>query len=154
VRGRRTVGRYIISVTALINLHSSLLPAFKGNDAWEYIAAYGARFTGSTVEFIHERMDEGKIILQTVCPWDDTQPEAVLRHRGFVQQCRALLQLARWLAEGRVRTDGCRVLVQGARFDNFEFSPALDFDDAMRFERAFRASLNPTPVHAPCPVAA
>ena len=121
----------------LINLHPSLLPAFKGNDAWEYIAAYGARFTGSTVEFIHERMDEGKIILQTVCPWDDTQPEAVMRHRVFVQQCRALLQVARWLAERRVRTEECRVIVQGARFDSFEFSPALDFPEAIRFERPF-----------------
>lgn len=119
----------------LVNLHPSLLPAFKGNDAWEYIAAYGARFTGSTVEFIHERMDEGKIILQTVCPWDDTQREAVLRHRVFVQQSRALLQVARWLAEGRVRTDGCRVIVERACFDSFEFSPALDYPEAMSFER-------------------
>src|SRR5262249_30866085 len=84
-------------VDRLINLHPALLPAFKGNDAWEYVSAYGVRFTGSTVEFIHERMDEGKIILQTVCPWDANQPPAFTRHRIFVQQCKALIQVARWL---------------------------------------------------------
>lgn len=117
----------------LVNLHPSLLPAFKGNDAWEYVSAYGARFVGSTVEFIHERMDEGKIILQSVCPWDDNQPAEFTRHRIFVQQCQSLLQLARWLADGRVSTTGCRVRVADARFDSQEFSPALDFPDALQF---------------------
>ncbi len=115
----------------LVNLHPSLLPAFKGNDAWEYMEAYGVRFAGSTVEFIHERMDEGKIILQAVCPWDSGRAPEFTRHRVFVQQCKSLLQVARWLAEGRVSTDGCRVQVRGARFDNLEFSPALDFAEAI-----------------------
>jgi phosphoribosylglycinamide formyltransferase-1 len=110
----------------LVNLHPSLLPAFKGNDAWEYVKAYGVRFAGSTVEFVHERMDEGKIILQTVCPWDARQPASFTRHRIFIQQCKSLLQVARWLADGRIRTTGCRVEVRDARFDSAEFSPALD----------------------------
>jgi phosphoribosylglycinamide formyltransferase-1 len=119
-------------VDRLVNLHPALLPAFKGNDAWEYVSAYGVRFTGSTVEFIHERMDEGKIILQTVCPWDANQPAAFTRHRVFVQQCKALLQVARWLSERRIVTEGCKVTIRDARFDNLEFSPALDFDDALK----------------------
>jgi phosphoribosylglycinamide formyltransferase 1 len=117
----------------LINLHPTLLPAFKGNDAWEYVKHYGVRFAGSTVEFIHERMDEGRIIIQSVCPWDDTRSSNFTRHRIFVQQCKSLLQVAKWLAEGRVRTDGCRVSVQNARFNSLEFSPALDWSAAMRF---------------------
>ncbi|MGD0348737.1 MAG: formyltransferase family protein [Verrucomicrobiota bacterium] len=117
----------------LVNLHPTLLPAFKGNDAWEYVQAYGVRFAGSTMEFVHERMDEGKIILQTVCPWDANRPAEFTRHRVFVQQCQSLLQVAKWLADGRIRTDGCRVTVRDARFDSCEFSPALDFPDALRF---------------------
>lgn len=118
----------------IINLHPSLLPAFKGNDAWIYVQAYGVRFAGSTVEFIHERMDEGKIILQTIFPWDANRPADWMRHRLFVQQCRSLLQVARWLSEGRVSTDGCRVLIRDASFDSFEFSPALDYPEAIQFE--------------------
>jgi len=128
----------------LINLHPALLPAFKGNDAWEYVQAYGVRFIGSTVEFIYERMDEGKIILQTVCPWDANRPVEFMRHRIFVQQCQSLLQVAKWLAEGRITTDGCRVNVRGARFDSGEFSPALDFPDAIRFVRPPPAGFHET----------
>ncbi len=117
----------------VVNFHPSLLPAFKGNDAWEYVQAYGVRFAGSTVEFVHERMDEGKIILQAVCPWDDTRPAAFTRHRIFVQQCQSVLQVTRWLADGRVRTDGHRVTVGGATFGSPEFSPALDFPEALLF---------------------
>ena len=120
-------------VDRLVNLHPSLLPAFKGNDAWEYVQAYGVRFAGSTVEFIHERMDEGKIILQTVCPWDAGRSPEFTRHRIFVQQCKSLLQVASWLADGRISTDGCRVVVSEAGFDSSEFSPALDSSDAIRF---------------------
>jgi phosphoribosylglycinamide formyltransferase-1 len=121
-------------VDRLVNLHPSLLPSFKGNDAWEYVQTYGVRFAGSTVEFIHERMDEGKIILQTACPWDANQPPEFTRHRVFIQQCKSLLQVARWLAEGRISTDGCRVAVRDARFDSGEFSPALDFSEAIHFK--------------------
>jgi phosphoribosylglycinamide formyltransferase-1 len=120
-------------VDRLINFHPSLLPAFKGNDAWEYVKAYGVRFAGSTVEFIHERMDEGKIILQAVCPWDANCSAEFTRHRVFIQQCKSLLQITKWLVEDRISTNGCRVTVRDARFDSSEFSPALDFSDAINF---------------------
>lgn len=120
-------------VDRLINLHPSLLPAFKGNDAWEYVQAYGVRFVGSTVEFIHERMDEGKIILQAVCPWDAGRSAEFSRHRVFIQQCKSLLQVTKWLVEDRISTNDCRVTVRDARFDSLEFSPALDFSDAIHF---------------------
>jgi folate-dependent phosphoribosylglycinamide formyltransferase PurN len=120
-------------VDRLVNFHPSLLPAFKGNDAWEYVKAYGVRFAGSTVEFIHERMDEGKIILQAVCPWDANRSAEFMRHRIFIQQCKSLLQVTKWLIEDRISTDGCQVTVRDAHFDSFEFSPALDFSDAIQF---------------------
>jgi len=120
-------------VDRLINLHPSLLPAFKGNDAWEYVQAYGVRFVGSTVEFIHERMDEGKIILQAVSPLDASRSPEFTRHRVFIQQCKSLLQVTKWLFEDRISTNGCQVTVRDARFDSLEFSPALDFSDAIHF---------------------
>ena len=122
-----------VYVDRLINLHPSLLPAFKGNDAWEYVQAYGVRFVGSTVEFIHERMDEGKIILQSVCPLDANRPAEFIRHRVFIQQCKSLLQVTKWLVEDRISTSGCKVTVRDACFDSLEFSPALDFSDAIHF---------------------
>jgi phosphoribosylglycinamide formyltransferase 1 len=114
----------------VLNFHPSLLPAFKGLDGFEATIEYPARFAGNTVELIAEVMDEGKIVMQTTCPVDPTTSTERTRHRVFVQQCQALIQTAHWLQEGRITTEGRRVVVAGARFDDPSFSPALDSDDA------------------------
>ena len=49
----------------IINLHPSLLPAFKAaknaiDDAWNY----GVKISGCTVHFVNEKLDDGKIIAQ------------------------------------------------------------------------------------------
>jgi phosphoribosylglycinamide formyltransferase-1 len=117
-----------------INLHPSLLPAFKGMTGFDDAVAYGVRFVGSTVEFVDEKMDEGKVIMQTVCPLDTTQQLAYIRHRIFVQQCKSLLQVAKWLAEDRIKITGRHVTVLNSKFGDSEFSPSLDFEDAIRFQ--------------------
>ncbi len=115
----------------IVNFHPSVLPAFKGMDAFNDNISYHARFLGNTVEFIDQVMDEGKIIMQTVCPNDLTKSVAENRHEVFVQQCKTVIQVARWLAEGRISVDGRKVTVEGARFDSAQFSPALEFEDAI-----------------------
>jgi phosphoribosylglycinamide formyltransferase-1 len=115
----------------IINLHPSLLPAFKGLDGFGDALKYGVRIVGSTIHFIDEHMDEGRIIMQTACPLDPGAPAAGMRHRLFEQQCRSLLQVTRWLHEGRIDVRGDRVLVTGARYDDVEYSPRLDFDQAI-----------------------
>lgn len=76
-------------------------------------------------------MDEGKLILQSVFPIDPDEPETRLRHRVFEQQCRSLLQVVQWLAAGRLRVEGSCVRVQDARYDSWEFAPALDSPEAI-----------------------
>ena len=118
----------------IINLHPSLLPAFKGMVAFDDAVAYGAKFVGSTMEFVDERMDEGKIIMQTICPLDTNQQPAVTRHKIFVQQCKALLQVAKWLVDQRITVAGRCVTVRDAKFTDTEFSPNLDFEDAINLQ--------------------
>jgi len=118
----------------ILNFHPSLLPAFKGMDGFGDTVTYPARFAGNTVEFIADVMDEGKIIMQTVCAIDPNSPIEQTRHQVFVQQCKALLQSAHWLQEGRISVEGRRVDVNGASFDCASFSPALDRDDIASWE--------------------
>lgn len=125
----------------IINFHPSVLPAFKGMDGFGDSVAYHARYVGNTVEFIDQKMDEGKIIMQTVCPLDTTVPLAVMRHRLFVQQCKSLLQVARWLTEDRIVVDGRRVEIVGAKFSDPSFSPQLDFESAQELEIPMPAGL-------------
>lgn len=123
----------------IINMHPALLPAFKGLDGFEATLRAGVRFGGTSIHLIDEHMDAGKLILQSVFPIDPDEPEARLRHRAFEQQCRSLLQVVQWLAAGRMRAEGPRVHILGARYDSLEFAPALDSPEALALRIPFPA---------------
>ena len=118
----------------IVNLHPSLLPAFKGLNGFSDALAYGVRYVGTTIHFVDERMDEGKIILQSVCPLDTHADPAVLRHHIFQQQCKSLLQVVKWLADRRIHVFANRVVIDEARFIDYEFSPNLDFEEAIKLD--------------------
>ncbi len=65
ILGEGFVGRWR---DRLINIHPSLLPAFKGLHSHERVLAAGARFTGCTVHFVRPAMDDGPIIVQAAVP--------------------------------------------------------------------------------------
>lgn len=50
----------------ILNIHPSLLPAFKGVDGIGDAFNYGVKITGVTVHFVSEGMDEGSIITQEI----------------------------------------------------------------------------------------
>jgi phosphoribosylglycinamide formyltransferase 1 len=116
----------------IINLHPSLLPAFKGLHGFDDAVKHGARYVGSTIHLIDEHLDQGKIIQQTICRVEE--PLARTRHRIFEQQCKSLLQVMKWIEEDRLSINGKHVTVKGAKFDSCEFSPALDFPDAVELQ--------------------
>ncbi len=52
----------------LINIHPSLLPAFKGLETHDRALAAGVRIHGATVHFVRATMDEGPVIAQGAVP--------------------------------------------------------------------------------------
>lgn len=48
----------------IVNIHPSLLPAFKGHKAIQQAMEYGVTYSGITTHFIDMHMDKGKIIAQ------------------------------------------------------------------------------------------
>ncbi len=101
----------------VLNIHPALLPAFPGLHAERQALAHGARVTGVTVHFVDEHADHGPIILQVAVPILPDDDEERLHLRVQRQEHRAYAQAIQWIAEGRVRIDGRRVLVDGAPID-------------------------------------
>lgn len=65
----------------IINVHPSLLPAFKGKDAIDQALEYGVKVTGVTVHYVDEGMDTGPIIAQqavTIEP-DETRETLIIK---------------------------------------------------------------------------
>jgi phosphoribosylglycinamide formyltransferase-1 len=52
----------------IVNIHPSLLPAFKGLRAWEQALTAGVKETGCTVHFVNRDIDDGEIIDQRRVP--------------------------------------------------------------------------------------
>ena len=50
----------------IINIHPSLLPAFKGLNTHERAIREGVKFSGCTVHFVNKKIDSGKIIDQEI----------------------------------------------------------------------------------------
>jgi phosphoribosylglycinamide formyltransferase-1 len=60
----------------IINIHPSMLPAFKGKDGIKDAYTYGAKTTGVTVHFVDAQMDHGPIIMQEpvrICEGDSLE---------------------------------------------------------------------------------
>ena len=95
----------------LINIHPSLLPAFKGLHVHERTIEEGARFSGCTVHFVRPAMDEGPIISQAVVPVHPTDTPDDLAARILEQEHIIYPRAVKYIAEGRVRVSAERVLI-------------------------------------------
>jgi phosphoribosylglycinamide formyltransferase 1 len=97
----------------MINIHPSLLPAFPGLHPQRQALAAGARFSGCTVHFVRPEVDSGPIIAQAVVPVHDDDDEERLAARILAQEHRLYPMAVRLYAEGRLRTEGNRIVVAG-----------------------------------------
>jgi len=98
----------------LINIHPSLLPAFKGLDSHAQALKAGVRFSGCTVHFVRPEMDAGPIILQAAVPVHDGDDEDALAARILEAEHKSYRLAVRLIAEGRVKVvDGIVRIADG-----------------------------------------
>jgi phosphoribosylglycinamide formyltransferase 1 len=64
-----------------LNVHPSLLPAFRGLHSHERVIAAGCKISGCTIHFVRAEMDEGPIVAQAAVPVlaDDTAETLAVR---------------------------------------------------------------------------
>jgi phosphoribosylglycinamide formyltransferase-1 len=98
----------------LINIHPSLLPAYKGLDTHARALADGVKITGCTVHFVRSEMDAGPIIAQAAVPVLEGDDPARLAARVLAAEHRLFPLALRLVAEGRAQVMDDRVIVTGA----------------------------------------
>jgi len=112
----------------IMNIHPALLPAFPGLHVQKKAVDHGVRFSGCTVHFVNEECDEGPIIIQAVVPVFPDDSEESLAARILKQEHRIYPRAIQLYAEGRLRVEGRRVLVDGLAKDDARvlFQPPLE----------------------------
>lgn len=99
----------------VLNIHPSLLPAFRGLDTHARTIAAGVRIAGCTVHIVTPALDDGPILIQAAVPVRPDDTPASLAARILVQEHRCYPAALRWMAEGRVSIeDGRAVVAHGA----------------------------------------
>jgi phosphoribosylglycinamide formyltransferase-1 len=87
----------------IINIHPSLLPAFKGASAIKDALAHKAPFTGVTVHFVDEKMDHGSVIMQKRMRIGSGEGLASLEKRIHRLEHRMYPQVIQSLCGGQVK---------------------------------------------------
>ncbi|MCY3755245.1 MAG: phosphoribosylglycinamide formyltransferase, partial [Alphaproteobacteria bacterium] len=93
-----------------VNIHPSLLPAFRGLDTHRRALEAGVRWHGCTVHFVRAELDAGPIILQAAVPVRPDDTEETLAARVLAREHDVLPMAVGWIAEGRVRVENERVV--------------------------------------------
>jgi phosphoribosylglycinamide formyltransferase-1 len=87
----------------IINIHPSLLPAFKGTHVHEQAIAAGVRMSGCTVHFVAAEVDSGPIIAQSAVPVLKGDTPETLAARVLEEEHKLYPLALRLVVEGRVR---------------------------------------------------
>ena len=97
----------------LLNIHPSLLPAFKGLNTHQRVLDSGAKEHGASVHFVTAELDSGPVIIQARVPVLSDDDEATLAARVLHEEHRIYPQAIHWFAEGRLQLQGRTVLLDG-----------------------------------------
>ena len=95
----------------IMNIHPSLLPAFKGLHAQKQALDYGVKLAGCTVHFADEGMDTGPIILQTAVPVKEDDTEDSLAARILTEEHRIYPEAIKLFSQGRLEVKDGKVSI-------------------------------------------
>jgi phosphoribosylglycinamide formyltransferase 1 len=100
----------------IINIHPSLIPSFCGPSMYgikvhQKAVDYGVKFSGCTVHFVDEGTDTGAIICQRTVPVYPEDTAELLQKRVLQEEHKALPEVIKLIAEGRVEVEGRMVKI-------------------------------------------
>jgi phosphoribosylglycinamide formyltransferase-1 len=87
----------------ILNIHPSLLPAFKGIRVHQQAIDAGVRVSGCTVHFLVPELDSGPIIAQAAVPVTPADTAETLAARVLEAEHKLYPEALRMVAEGKVK---------------------------------------------------
>ena len=97
----------------LVNIHPSLLPAFKGLRTHAQALAAGAGEHGASVHYVTPDLDGGPVISQVRVPIRSGDDAESLGRRVLGREHPLLVETVAWLAAGRIVLRDDRVMLDG-----------------------------------------
>ncbi len=98
----------------VLNVHSSLLPAFPSQHPVAAALEFGARVTGCTVHYVDESVDGGVILEQRAVQVYDEDTESTLGARLAAEECVAYVDALARVLSGSCNVEGRRLVKQPA----------------------------------------
>ena len=98
----------------LINIHPSLLPAYRGLNTHARVLAAGEQQHGASVHFVTEELDGGPVIIRAQVPVSRGESAEQLAARVLEQEHRIYPRAILWLSQGRIEVRDGRALLDGA----------------------------------------
>jgi len=96
----------------IINIHPSLLPAFKGLNTHERAIESGAKFTGCTTHFVYPDLDEGPIIAQSVVPISQNDTAKTLSAKVLAEEHKLYPATVNLISRGLVKVQRSLVTIK------------------------------------------
>lgn len=95
-----------------LNIHPSLLPAFKGLNTHERVIDEGVKISGCTVHFVRTAMDSGPIIAQAAVAVKTTDTAETLAARVLEAEHKLYPAALRLVADGQARVIADKAVIQ------------------------------------------
>ena len=89
----------------LLNIHPSLLPAYKGVHVHERVIAAGEKMSGCTVHFVVPELDAGPIVAQASVPVEPRDTPDTLAARVLMEEHKLYPAALKLVAEGKAKLD-------------------------------------------------
>lgn len=92
----------------ILNIHPSLLPAFRGLEAQRQALEYGVKISGCTVHIVDEELDHGPIVLQRAVEVRDDDTVETLSARILAEEHKAYPEAVARVLSPKFRIEGRR----------------------------------------------
>jgi formyltetrahydrofolate-dependent phosphoribosylglycinamide formyltransferase len=96
----------------ILNIHPSLLPAFRGLDTHRRALEAGVKIHGCTVHFVEPELDAGPIIAQSAVPVCEEDTAETLAERVLEKEHQLYAQALALVAAGRVKIEDGRTRLE------------------------------------------